>query len=434
MLQVARDAMHDANRDLPDGCRLQVLANNSDGQGNSYGSHVSVLLTREAWDTIFCRRAHYLAFLAAFQISSIVLTGQGKVGAEHGRPDADYQLSQRADFFQTLVSLDTMGFRGIVNSRDEPLCGPGRQAHEPPLARLHVIFFDSTLCQVATVLRAGMLQMVVAMIEAGFVNPNLALEDPLEALQAFTRSPDLTAEARLVSGLQRRAVDLQWGFLAEATRFAARGGFAGIVPEAHRLLALWENTLALLDARDFDALSSKLDWVLKQRLLQGLLDRQPDLSWQSPELRQLDQLYSSLDEHDGPFWALEKAGHVEPVVDAAAVARAYAQPPDDTRAWTRAHLLRVAGDAHVDLVDWDRVRVSVPAARPPFYRTRTAQLPWPYGHTRTDNQRHFVEGAPLAALLDELNASHDASVTVVADAPYAPTAWTIHTGDDHDHS
>ena len=159
-----------------------------------------------------------------------MLTGQGKVGAERGRPDADYQFSQRADFFETLVSLDTMGARGIVNSRDEPLCGIGRHAVDPPLARLHVIFFDSTLCQVATVLRAGTLQMVVAMIEAGFVNPNLALDDPLEALQAFSRSPGLTAQARLVNGLQRRAVDLQWGFLTEATRFAARGGFTAWCP------------------------------------------------------------------------------------------------------------------------------------------------------------------------------------------------------------
>jgi proteasome accessory factor A len=431
MLQVARDAMHQASADLPDGCRLQVLANNSDGQGNSYGSHVSVLLTRDAWDTIFCRRAHYLAYLAAFQISSIVLTGQGKVGAERGRAGVDFQLSQRADFFETLVSLDTMHFRGVVNSRDEPLCGPGRLAAQPPLARLHVIFYDSTLCQIATVLRAGLLQMVVAMIEAGFVNPNLALDDPLDALHAFSRSPDLTAEARLVNGLRRRAVDLQWGFLSEATRFASRGGFAGVVPDVPRLLGLWEGTLAMLDGRDFDALSRRLDWVLKQRLLGGVLDRRPDLTWQSPALRHLDQLYASVDEHDSPFWALERSGHVDQVVDAAAVARAAAQPPDDTRAWTRAHLLRAAGGEQIDLVDWDRVRVSLPAPQAPFWRTRTASLPLPHGHTRADNERHFVESsAPLAAILDELAAGEAAAATVVADAPGAARPWTIKTGDE----
>ncbi len=445
MLRVAREAMDDVNADLPPGCRLQVLANNSDGQGNSYGSHVSVLLSRDAWDTIFCRRAHYLAYLAAFQISSIVLTGQGKVGAERDKGAVDYQISQRADFFETLVSLDTMNFRGIVNSRDEPLCGLGRNAHDPPLARLHSIFFDSTLCQVATVLRAGMLQMVTAMIEAGFVNANLALDDPLSALHAFTRSPELTAEASLVNGLRRRAVDLQWGFLAEATRFASRGGFEGVVPDTPRLLELWESTLTLLDARDFDALSRRLDWVLKRRLLQGLLDRHPDLGWQSPALRQLDQLYASLDLRDGPFWGLEDEGHVQRVIDASDIARAYAQPPDDTRAWTRAHLLRAASDradllgaataARVDLVDWDRVRLSLPAARPPWYRSRTAHLPVPFGHTRADNERHFAqEGIPLGVLLDELDATHDSVVAVVASPVYTPHTWITHTGDDHDHT
>ena len=162
MLATVRDAMGEVNADLPPGCRVQVLANNSDGQGNSYGSHVSVLLSRDAWDTIFHRRAHYMAYLAAFQISSIVITGQGKVGAERDKPDVDFQLSQRADFVQTLVSLDTMVFRGVVNSRDEPLSGLGRHAVDPPLARLHVIFFDNTLCQVATVLRVGTLQMVAS--------------------------------------------------------------------------------------------------------------------------------------------------------------------------------------------------------------------------------------------------------------------------------
>jgi Pup amidohydrolase len=434
MLQVARQAMHAADADLPAGCRLQVLANNSDGQGNSYGSHVNVLLTREAWDAIFCRRAHYLAYLAAFQVSSIVLTGQGKVGAERGRADADFQLSQRADFFETLVSLDTMHHRGIVNSRDEPLCGLGRYAVDPPLARLHVIFYDSTLCQVATVLRAGLLQMVVAMIEAGFVNPNLSLDDPLDALQAFSRSPDLTAQASLVNGLRRRAVDLQWGFLAEATRFASHGGFDGVVPESARLLALWESTLALLDAGDFDRLSGRLDWVLKRRLLQGVLARRPDLSWQSPAIRHLDQLYASLDEREGPFWSLERDGHVERVVDDAAVAHACAEPPEDTRAWTRAHLLRAAGHEHVDLVDWDRVRVALPAARAPFYHTRTAHLTLPYGHTRADHERHFVEGGSLAALLEELDAGADAAVPASPGPSFAPQIWTIHGGNDHDHS
>lgn len=428
MLAVARTAMVHVNEELPHGCRLQVLANCSDGQSNSYGSHVNVLLTRDAWDNIFCRRAHYLAYLAAFQISSIVITGQGKVGAERDRPDVDFQLSQRADFIQTLVSIDTMVYRGVINSRDEPLCGLGRHAADPPLARLHVIFFDSTLCEVATLLRVGMLQMVVAMIEAGCVNADLALDDPLEALEHYSRDPDLGARARLVNGGMRTAVELQREFLDEARQFAARGGFDGIVPGADRLLQLWDDTLGRLEARDFDTLSRRLDWVLKRRLLQGVLERRPELTWQSPALRQLDQLYASLDESDGLFWAVERAGQVDRVVDEAAVERARREPPSDTRAWTRAQLLRLAGRNRVEQIDWDRMRFTLPSARPPYSRSRTVRMPTPFGDTRAANERYFGAGASLAVVLEALGACEEPYFT--AAQMIAPEVWTIGTGEE----
>lgn len=436
MLALVRTAMRRVNDDLPSGCRLQVLANCSDGLGNSYGSHVNVLLTREAWDNIFCRRAHYLAYLAAFQISSIVITGQGKVGAERDRPEVDFQLSQRADFIQTLVSIDTMVYRGVLNTRDEPLCGLARHAADPTLARLHVIFFDSTLCQVATLLRVGMLQMVVAMIEAGCVNADLALDDPLDALERISRDPGLDARVRLVNGTERTAVEMQSDFLDEARRFAARGGFDGVVPEAERLLALWEDTLAKLKARDFDTLSRRLDWVLKRRLLQGVLDRRPGLTWQSPALKHLDQVYASLDESDGLFWAVERAGQVDRVVDDTAIDRARREPPSDTRAWTRAHLLRLADEDKVDQVDWDRMRFSVSAGRVPFARTRTVHMPEPFGDTRADNERYFADEAPLSVVLEALGACDGpyaepyVSAAAASTSPFAPESWTIRTGDD----
>ena len=81
MLLVARTAMDRANAEARQG-RIQVLVNNSDGLGNSYGSHLNFLLSRGAYENIFHRKPHQLAWLASYQVSSIVLTGQGKVGAE----------------------------------------------------------------------------------------------------------------------------------------------------------------------------------------------------------------------------------------------------------------------------------------------------------------------------------------------------------------
>ncbi|MDH4066187.1 MAG: proteasome accessory factor PafA2 family protein, partial [Acidobacteriota bacterium] len=244
MLRLARGAVHRVNARMPDGYRVRALANCSDGHGHSYGAHLSVLLTRSAWDDIVRRKPHHLACLAAFQASSIVFTGAGKVGSENGRPTADYQLSQRADFLETVLGEQTTFGRPIVNARDEALCGPSwtqdsRDARGPELARLHVICFDATLCQVATLLRAGTMQIVTSMFEAGRVPTPLALDDPLEALQRWSHDPSLRAGARLVSGEAVTAVELQQRFLDEARACDATRGFDGIVPRAGDILALW---------------------------------------------------------------------------------------------------------------------------------------------------------------------------------------------------
>ncbi len=111
--------MDSANARLPEGRSIQVLVNNSDGHGHSYGSHLNFLVTRRTWDNIIRRKPHYLGWLASFQASSIVYTGQGKVGSENGAPEVPFQISQRADFFETLVGTQTTFDRPIVNSRDE---------------------------------------------------------------------------------------------------------------------------------------------------------------------------------------------------------------------------------------------------------------------------------------------------------------------------
>lgn len=413
MLVRVRAAMRDVNRHLPDGCRLQVLANCSDGLGNSYGSHLNLLVTRSCWDAILSKKPHCLASLAAFQISSIVFTGQGKVGSECGRPSVDFQLSQRADFFTTLSSIDTMHQRGVVNTRDESHCGrPHESADEPELARLHVIFFDSTLCQVATVLRVGTMQMIVAMLEAGIVDANMTLEDPLEALGVWSRDPSLSATALLLDGRRLTAVELQLEFLAAGRRFAARGGFDGIVPDADRLLNLWEDTLLKLSGRDFETLSRRLDWVAKLRLISGVLARRSDLTWQSPAVKQLDQLYASIDDSDGPFWALEHTGQVDCLVSDEAIARAVVEPPDDTRAWTRAQLLRLANQRSkghpyegIERVNWDRIHVRSAAPHSRYARTRVVRLPVPFLATRAHNEPVFSTDASLESVVSALRAS-----------------------------
>jgi proteasome accessory factor A len=389
MLHIARQAVDEVNARVPDGVQVHALANCSDGHGHSYGAHLNVLVTRAAWDKIVRRKPHYLACLAAFQVSSIVFTGAGKVGSENGRPWAGFQISQRADFLESVVSEQTMFNRPIVNARDEALCGSTFEAGvhgagEPGLARLHVIFFDATLCQVATLLRAGTMQIVTALLEADEAPTHLALDDPLEALQTWSRDPTLGARTRLAWGEPVTAVELQQRFLDRAREFAAAGGLEGIVPRYAELLDLWADTLTKLAARDFDALARRLDWVLKQQILSRALALRPSLTWSSPEIQHLDQLYASIDDTEGLFRACELAGQVDEVVSRAAIDRAVDEPPDDTRAWARAHLLRRAGAARVTRVDWDRVALQLDTGPRGHERSWVVHLPCPYGSTSRD--------------------------------------------------
>ena len=405
MLRIARVALDSANEKLPAGKKIQVLVNNSDGRGNSYGSHLNFLITRRAWDNIFYRKIHYMLYLAAFQASSIVYTGQGKAGNENGAPEVAFQLSGRADFFERLVGAQTTHNRPIVNSRDEPLNGSrvsrvdGDEAEE--MARLHVIFFDNTLCHVASLLKVGVMQIVLAMIEAEQVNVELLLDDPVDAVRRWSRDPSLKARAALTTGEELTAIELQLRFLEEARRFVAGGGCDGVVPRAVEILALWEDTLLKLEAGDLVSLAPRLDWVLKFSVLQQVIDQHPQLSWNSPEIKHLDHLYSSLDLSEGLYWAYESGGLVERIVSDQEVERFRVNPPEDTRAWTRAILLRRAGTDGVDDVDWDSIRLKTGFQRS---RTtyRTMEMASPLGFTKADSDRAFEEANSLDELLDLL--------------------------------
>jgi len=409
MLRIARQALHDANAKLPEGQTLHVLVNNSDGKGHAYGSHLNFLVTRRAWDGIFERKLHHLLFLAAFQVSSVVFTGQGKVGAENGRPEAAYQLSQRADFFEAIVGPQTTFHRPIVNSRDEPLCGGRVGGAEPAtpaadLARLHSIFFDATLCHGSSLLKVGTMQLVLGLLEAERVNPSLILDDPVMAVVRWSHDPTLRARAPLASGDALTAVELQMRFLEEAQRFAATGGYDDIVPRADEILALWEDTLLRLRGGDLVSLAPRLDWVLKLHVIRQAMAERPELGWSDPRIKYLDHAYAHLDTTTGLYWAYEETGAVERVVSDETIARFVHEPPEDTRAWGRAMLLRRAASDEVLSVDWDRICFRRDG-RGCWPILRTVHLDDPLGFTRAAIG-DLVEGSSsLDEILDGLVAA-----------------------------
>ena len=415
MLRIARRALNAANAKLPPGQRIHVLVNNSDGTGNAYGSHLDFLITRAAFDNIFERKMHHLLYLAAYQVSSIIFTGQGKVGAENGQPEVAFQLSQRADFFETLTGVQTTYRRPIVNSRDEPLCGavgldrlrPEDAAQTADMARLHCIMYDNTLCHGSSLLKVGVMQIILAMLEAEQLDPRLILDDPVDAIVRWSHDPTLRARVPLASGKEVSAVELQLYFFEAAQRFVDAGGCDGVVPRAAEILALWGDTLLKLQAHDVTALARRLDWVLKFCILQRALCQRPHLTWASPQIKHLDHLYSSLDAEQGLYWTYEQHGATEQLVPAARIAHLEHEPPDDTRAWTRAMLLRLAGTDAVQDIDWDHIKFRK-AGRGYWPTLRTVHLADPLGFTRAVAEDIIQQADAFDDILDALHATQPA--------------------------
>src|SRR5689334_11692191 len=173
-------SMEAATRSLPPGQSIVVYKNNSDRKGNSYGTHENYLMDRSA---PFGRVVqHVMPHFITRQIYS----GAGKVGSEApstGGVDVHFQLSQRADFFEEEVGLETTLKRPIVNTRDEPHCDGQRYR------RFHVIVGDANRSEVATFLKVGTTAIVLSMIEDDVLTADLALATPVAAIRQISHDP-----------------------------------------------------------------------------------------------------------------------------------------------------------------------------------------------------------------------------------------------------
>src|SRR5207244_10545712 len=129
-------------------------------------------------------------------------------GAEgqHGERPIGFQLTQRADFFEAEVGLETTLKRPIINTRDEPHADPEKYR------RLHVIIGDANLSQVATFLKVGTTAIVLKMIEDEAIVEDLTLENSVQTLRQVSHDPTCAALYRLRDGRTVRAVDVQWAY------------------------------------------------------------------------------------------------------------------------------------------------------------------------------------------------------------------------------
>ncbi len=336
--EIVRASMEHVRPMLPDGGEIIVHKNNSDGKGNSYGCHENYLLARE---TPFGRMA---AQITPHFVTRQVFCGAGKVGCElTGRPadHVPYQLSQRADFFEEEIGLETTLKRPIVNTRDEP------HADAQKYRRLHVIVGDANMSEVATYLKVGTTAIVLAMIEDDELGDDWLLGNPVAAIRQVSHDPTLRQTVMLRDGSRATALEIQWGLLERARKYEQSHGL-DCVGEGigHDVLARWEMVLTGLES-DPASVANWVDWVAKQRLVDGYASRH-GIEPGSSKLKAIDLQYHDLRVER----CLALRAGLDTMVGPDEVADAMTEPPTTTRAYFRGRCLQKY-PADVVAANWD---------------------------------------------------------------------------------
>ncbi len=328
-----------AARNLPNGQGIVVYKNNSDGKGNSYGAHENYLMDR---GVPFGRIVQHV--MPHF-ITRQIYCGAGKVGTEAastGGVHVDFQISQRADFFEEEVGLETTLKRPIVNTRDEP------HADAQKYRRLHVIVGDANLSEISTYLKVGVTAIILSMIEDDvFGERDFTLAAPVQAIRRVSYDRSLTAPLELARGGTITALGIQWELFDLARKYAEDRGLEAVGEEVGwDVLRRWEGVLGGLET-DPLSLADQLDWVAKYRLIEGYRERH-GLSWTDSRLAAMDLQYHDVRTEKSLFSRLP----MQRVVEEDEVIEAMTEPPRTTRAYFRGKCLQRWGSS-IAAANWD---------------------------------------------------------------------------------
>ena len=313
---------------------VRLVKNNSDYHGRSYGCHENYLVKRGV-------PLNYLvAACIPFFVTRQIYAGAGKAAIETATGRAGgFQISQRADFFETEVGINTTTKRPIFNTRDEPHADPQKYR------RLHVIIGDANCSEYATALRVGTTALMLDLVEESLA-PRLQLRHPVQALQTVSRDLELKQLLTLADGTTMRAIDVQRHYWEAAQRYHERDA------ETTWVLDEWGAVLDLLEANPTQ-LRDRLDWVAKLALF-AQVSGGTSIDWEDPAVLRLDLAYHLVDPDVSLYHMLTRAGRMRRVVTDAAVAQAETTAPAGTRAGVRAACLAKFAE-HITEMEWGSI-------------------------------------------------------------------------------
>ena len=401
--------------------RVMVIKNNVDYTTHTtYGCHENYSVDRRLPQEA----------LVAFLVTRTILCGAGRWGAQAERIDdpVAFQISQRADFIEQVVSRDTRDGRAILNTRDEPL------ADARIYRRLHLILGDSNLSSWSNLMKLGTTGLVLDALERGYVHNPPVLRMPVKALRELSRDLECKRSYQLEDGTLATAVEIQRRYWqASSDALADNSDDARL-----KILQLWDQALedfAVEPAR----LEDRADWRVKHAFFEREILPRLNTSWDeigvwSPivtrtastvapppaedagqwlesripgaefaairdamrenhldwcdyarqrknyyVLRALDVRFHDIDRRHGLFYRQPTEDSL-PGITADAIEKARGEPPRRTRAWLRGRILRSDHRRSLASLDWDRINL---------IDGRTISLPDPFATREPEVERLF---------------------------------------------
>ena len=344
-----------------------LYKNNVDGKGATYGSHENYLVRR---DLAFSDLA---PVLIPFLVTRPVVAGAGRVGIGQRSQRPGFQMSQRADYVESDVGLQTTFNRPIVNTRDEPHADAAR------FRRLHIINGDANRFDVPVYLKVATTDLLLWYLERaaarrdrlGALAPMRLVHDPVEEHWATSHDTSLTRPLVTVSG-PMTALEIQRAHL-EAVADALEEDYGGTgrehVGEATAAaVALWEEALTALE--DYAAAqgapgepgavtraAALVEWVAKKQLCDAMRAR-TGAGWDDPRLAALDIQWADLRTGHGIADRLIAAGRTRRLATDAEIEAAAGSAPSGTRAAIRG--TAVARHAEVVAASWTSLVLDLP--------------------------------------------------------------------------
>lgn len=354
--QIMKIAVAIDGKDYPDD-QIRVFKNNVDNKGSSYGTHENYQMHRT---TQFSK---IVAGLTPHFITRQIFCGAGRIGIGQKSEKVGFQISQRADYIEAHVGLETTMRRPIINTRDEPHADPKISR------RLHVIIGDANMSDFANILKVGSTALVLSMIEDDFVDfEEVDLLNPVGVVKEISHDLNIRNIYQTNSGKKYSAIDIQEWYLEKSKLYLSQQGFDN---NSRQVIDFWEQALNGL-RNNKEELASRIDWIAKLALINRYQEKD-GLTLNDDVIKSIDFKYSEITSDEGIAQVLRRSNFLKTYVDSSEVNKAISEPPTDTRAWFRGQATSKFSKS-VAAASWDSLIFDIDKSEPLFRVSTTDPL------------------------------------------------------------